>query len=89
MIFFVQLGNSAAGMQDSGVVAIAERIPDVRQTYLCQVSGQRHCHLAGSGDVSGSFFGMKVGEFQFVKIRDGPLNILNGYLTVLGRDEVL
>jgi len=60
VILLSQRGDRATGVEDCRVVAVAERITDVREAHLGEVLRQRHCKLAGPGDVAAAFFRVHV-----------------------------
>src|SRR2546430_7657057 len=62
VVFLSQRRDSAARMEDGGMVAVAECIADIRQAHLSEVLRESHCELTGPGDVSTTLFRMHVGQ---------------------------
>src|SRR5258708_6832230 len=89
VILLSQRGNGATGVKDCRVVAVAERITDVRKTHLCEVLCQRHCKLPGPGDVATALFRVHVRYLDLVVLGDGLLDVVDRDLPVLCGQEVL
>src|SRR5712671_4749926 len=89
VILLSQRGDGATGMEDCRVVAVAERIADVRKAHLCEVLRQCHCKLPGPGDVAAALFRVHVRYLDLVVLGDGLLDVVDRDLPVLGGQEIL
>src|SRR5512134_2377213 len=72
-----QRGDRPARVQHRGVVAIAERVADLRQAHLGELFGERHRHLARPRDIAVAFLRVQVGDLYLVELRDGALDVLD------------
>ena len=88
VILLSQRGDGATGVEDCRVVAVAERITDVRKAHLCEVLCQRHCKLPGPGDVATALFRVHVRYLDLVVLGDGLLDVVDRDLPVLCGQEV-
>ena len=70
-------GNFPHRMQHRGVVAPAKQLTDFRQAFLREFFGQVHGNLTGTGNRGRAFLGIHVGDFDFVIVRHGFLDIFN------------
>src|SRR6266850_4812940 len=85
VILLSQRGDGATGVEDCRVVAVAERVTDVRQAHLGEVLRQRHCKLPRPGDVATAFFRVHVRYLDLVVLGDGLLDVVDRDLPVLCR----
>src|SRR5260221_12826890 len=89
VILLSQRGDGATGVEDCRVVAVAERITDVRKAHLCEVLCHRHCKLPGPGGVATALFRVHVRYLDLVVLGDGLLDVVDRDLPVLCGQEVL
>ena len=80
--------NFAAGMQYRRMIAAAESFADIRQAQVGQFLGQRHCDLARPRDVAGALLGIHFRNLDFVIIGNGLLDVVDGNLAALQREQV-
>ena len=75
--------NLANRVQYSCVVTATEKLSYFRKTFLRQFFCQVHGYLAWSRDTCRPLLGVHVGDFDFVIVGNGFLNVLDGDLPVL------
>src|SRR5258705_12066351 len=77
VILLSQRGDGATGVEDCRVVAVAERIADVRKAHLREVLCQRHCKLSGPGVVATALFRGHVRHLDLVALGYGLLDVVD------------
>src|SRR5712692_9880522 len=66
VVLLSQRGDGATRVEDRRVVTVSERVADVRQAHLSEILRERHCKLAGPGDVATALFRVHVGHLDLV-----------------------
>src|SRR5580765_366202 len=81
-------GDLAYCMQHRGVITTTEQVANFRQTLLRQFLGQVHGDLAWTSDIGRTLFGIHVSDFDTKKVGNGFLDVFDGNLPVLNRQEI-
>ncbi len=81
-------GDFSHGVQHGRVVSPAEQFADFGQAFLRQLFGQKHGNLARPSDAGGALFAVHVGDFDFVEVGGGFLDVFDADLAVLNGQEV-
>src|SRR6185369_1105059 len=87
-VLLAQAGDRAAGVQDRGVVAVAEGLADLRQAHLGEVLRERHGNLPWPRHVAVALFRMHVRDLDLEVLGDGLLDPFYAHLAARDVEDV-